>query len=325
VRRRLNMIGVVGVVVAICFAAYEANKTRAAGAPQSQTLTYSGMLTDPDGKPLEEVNSILVYMWDKPDGGSVPLCQTPPSREPPSLSNGRFSVLLPPDCTAVVRDKADVFIEVVVDGTTLGRTKLGAVPYAVEADRASDAAGALNDRLTALERGGRLPVGTVVTSTLTESQYSDSAGAGWVLADGRAVPNSKYAQITGSANVPDLRGLYLRGKNNGREDGKQNPDGELAIGDFQESMLANHGHAVTDPQHQHEAPTTNGAPGQREVPVPTASGVDYFSAEGAPLTNLSPTGITIANDSARLDRSDALVGNETRPRSATINYFIRID
>jgi hypothetical protein len=324
VRRRLNTIGVLGVVAVISFAAYEASQTRADGIPASQTLTYAGLLTGADGKPLEKVNSILVYFWDKADEGSL-LCQTPPSREPPPLHNGRFSVPLLPDCTTAIRKKSDVFVEVVVNGTPLERSKLGAVPYAVEAERASDAAGVLDQRLTALERGGGLPVGSVVSSTLSESQYRDSAGAGWVLADGRAVPKSKYAQITGGENIPDLRGLYLRGKNNGREDGKQNPDGELAIGDFQESMLANHGHSVTDPQHQHDAPTTNGTAGQREVAVNTAGGIDYVDTAGAVRTGPSSTGITIANNSAQVNAGSSMVGNETRPRSATINYFIRID
>ncbi len=38
-----------------------------------------------------------------------------------------------------------------VEGTLLGRTKLGAVPYAVEAGRASDSSGLLEKRLAAIE------------------------------------------------------------------------------------------------------------------------------------------------------------------------------
>jgi microcystin-dependent protein len=56
-------------------------------------------------------------------------------------------------------------------------------------------------------------VGAIQQSVLTETQFAVAAGhdaANWVLADGRSVAGSKYAQITGNANVPDLRGAFIR-------------------------------------------------------------------------------------------------------------------
>jgi hypothetical protein len=52
------------------------------------------------------------------------------------LSSGAFQVVLPAACTTAIHANGDLWVEVFVDGTTLGRTKLGAVPYAVEADHA---------------------------------------------------------------------------------------------------------------------------------------------------------------------------------------------
>lgn len=56
-------------------------------------------------------------------------------------------------------------------------------------------------------------VGDIKHSVLSEVQFKNLLGAEaarWVLADGRNVTGSKYAQITGSQNVPDLRGSFLR-------------------------------------------------------------------------------------------------------------------
>ena len=59
------------------------------------------------------------------------------------------------------------------------------------------------------------PVGTIVASILDEAQFSAQNGTGWILADGRDVSGSNYAVVKGENNVPDLRGVFLRGKANG--------------------------------------------------------------------------------------------------------------
>src|ERR1700761_330867 len=78
------------------------------------------------------------------------------------------------------------------------------------------------------------PVGSIVDSLLTEAQFQAQLGnpnpATWILADGRNVAGSTYTDITGNSNIPDFRGLFRRGKNNGRADGFQNPDGEIGLG-----------------------------------------------------------------------------------------------
>lgn len=66
-------------------------------------------------------------------------------------------------------------------------------------------------------------IGAIQSAFLTETQFQGQFGTGWILADGRSVTGSRYASLTGSASVPDLRGVVLRGKNNGRNDGKENP------------------------------------------------------------------------------------------------------
>jgi len=68
-----------------------------------------------------------------------------------ALSAGSFSVALSDCFTTNVHDHGDLWIEVQVDGASMGRTKLGAVPYAVEADSASRAVGPLDSRIGALD------------------------------------------------------------------------------------------------------------------------------------------------------------------------------
>lgn len=80
------------------------------------------------------------------------------------------------------------------------------------------------------------PIGVIASAMLTEAQFQALNGASWILADGRSVDGSSYAVMTGQTSVPDLRGMVLRGKNNGRSDGRENPSvvlkGDLTLGSF---------------------------------------------------------------------------------------------
>lgn len=127
---------------------------------------------------------------------------------------------------------------------------------------------------------------------MSEPQFQSLNGAEWVLADGRDVSGSKYATLKGSSTIPDLRGIFRRGKNNGRSDGNQNPDGELALGAFQADQNLNHSH-----------------------PYPTSQGVSSGGAATVPAVNGSG-GSTSSGGSG---------GTEARPKSLTVNVFIKIN
>jgi len=116
---------------------YLAGKARAVGIPASKPMTYSGVLTDPAGTPLTGMKNIQVQLWDMAMDGTMQ-CSTGPTAI--TLVAGSFQLPLLDACTAVVQALPDLWAEVFVDGSSLGRTKLGAVPFAVEAARAATVA-----------------------------------------------------------------------------------------------------------------------------------------------------------------------------------------
>lgn len=84
-----------------------------------------------------------------------------------------------------------------------------------------------------------LAVGSVEWTVLTEAQYQGINGVGFVLADGRSVVGSAYNIITGQANIPDLRGYYLRMRDYGAG---VNPSGDIAVGSVQTGIVKSHTH-----------------------------------------------------------------------------------
>lgn len=144
------------------------------------------------------------------------------------------------------------------------------------------------------------PIGTIKTSLLSETQFQSEVGPEWILADGRDVTGSDYALLTGNTTVADLRGMFLRGKNNGRSDGKENPDGDLALGAFQSDAFQGHVHPMRG--------VTTGGP----------SGICFEDiGESAPINSSGPVSDGV-NGTPR-------IAKETRPVNNTVNYFIKIN
>jgi hypothetical protein len=71
----------------------------------------------------------------------------------------------------------------------------------------------------------RLPIGTVVASLLPPTEfYASFSAKTWMLADGSPAPAS-YVTAFKTENLPDLRGVFLRGVNQGRGDAFSDPAG----------------------------------------------------------------------------------------------------
>jgi len=300
---------------------YHVRGARASGIPTTNTLAYTGTLLDgstPDnGQHFIQLNLWLV-------GASAPACTTPAS-DKTQLSNGRFTIPLDPSCVPVVHANPNVQVEVVIDGGSMGKTALSAVPYAVEADTASNfAAGSAISNL--------VPPGTVVPFAGVVGG-SVAPPPGWLLCDGSAVNRSAYGALftaigTGwgagdgatTFNLPDLRGLFLRGVDpsaahdpdaNSRT--ASNPGGNTgaAVGTFEADEFGSHNHGVNDPGHQHSLGTqTWGLNGLGNTAY--AFGTNG-SVSNNPPTNPSGTGISI----------QAAGGSETRSKNAAVNYIIK--
>lgn len=140
-----------------------------------------------------------------------------------------------------------------------------------------------------------IPVGTIIESMLTEAQIQAQSGAGIILADGRDVTGSRYHAITGNTTVPDLRGVFLRGKANG-----SSRDVERALGNYQEDAFQNHRH------------------------------IGYNQMLATVRDLVSPTqGNSLDNTSTRfsgmVDGVTARISSETRPKNVTVNFFIKIN
>ena len=130
-----------------------AHRVFAVGIPAVNTLTYTGVLEDTNGVALTGSRNIQLQVWNAATEGAIQ-CATTSSVT--ALVGGRFHVPLPSTCVDAVKKNADLWVEVLVDGASLGRSKLGAVPYAVEAQQAQEAAGAvvggaLDQRISKLE------------------------------------------------------------------------------------------------------------------------------------------------------------------------------
>ncbi len=121
-------------------AAYMAGNARAQGIPQQEPLVYAGQLTDEDGEPSNGKFDIAVVLWKSATGASSDerLCET---AEPGvEVSGGHFRMVLDQDCFGSIADNANAWVEIRVDDESLGRTKVGAVPYAVTAQQTVAAA-----------------------------------------------------------------------------------------------------------------------------------------------------------------------------------------
>lgn len=126
----------------------------AQGVPASNAFVYTGFLEYASGEAVDGRTNIGLGVYDQASGGAK-VCELDSSTV--DVTAGHFTLALPDDCAEAVKEHPDLWVQLSVEGATLARTKLGAVPYAIEAahatraDTADDASGTLDERLKALE------------------------------------------------------------------------------------------------------------------------------------------------------------------------------
>jgi len=163
-----------------------------------------------------------------------------------------------------------------------------------------------------------LPIGTITSSILTPSIFADAVGdpsvfdpkkSRWVLADGQKdVAVSRLGKIKGIRVTPDFRGMFIRGVNEGRDDGSQNPE-DLNAGDYQPDAFQGHKHKVgQDPGANHYATSSSGwygmaAPGAVAWKDAFSSGTYEDKNDGKEIKSVS----------------------ETRPKNVSVYFYIKIN
>ncbi len=138
-----------------------------------------------------------------------------------------------------------------------------------------------------------LPVGSIIASMLPPQAFAqEDSNSRWAYANGQNVSGSLYAISIGE-NVPDLRGLFLRGINSGRSDFGRDPGGERKAGNYQGDDFKSHNHTYV-------------------------IRVDGYG-------NIPKAGNTGGPPSGYAGQTNNAGGAETRPKNIAVHYYVRIN
>ena len=168
-----------------------------------------------------------------------------------------------------------------------------------------------------------VPIGTVIASLLNQTRLADVTNdvlpfdprkSKWALASDQDVSGSEYAKQV-AAKVPDLRGMFLRGMNEGRKDGDPDttraPGAEqpfataLPVTEFALSKAGSHQHYFDNDSIGHVGKSSGShGPGPAANP---AYGSGPMGAAGEHIHNIS------GGD------------KETRPKNVAVYYYVRIN
>jgi hypothetical protein len=120
---------------------------RAMGVPAAKPFYYSGTIEE-SGQLVDGMRDFTLRLWSDSmsTDGMFLKCTTIVTGA--QVTRGRFRIPLDDTCTAPVHANPDLWVEVLVGNNALGRRKMGAVPYALEADTASIIGGRKIARIT---------------------------------------------------------------------------------------------------------------------------------------------------------------------------------
>jgi len=191
---------VAAATVSVLAVGFVGGRAWAGGIPTKGALTYSGLLQDVAGKPLTGTgHNMEIKLWSTGPAGGTQLCDTTGLAPDFKLdASGRFSLQLDDTCTGAIGANAGAFVEVILDGSPLGpRTKLGAVPYAIEANHAVSADNATNANVAATANAAAGALKTTIdglaANALTVNKFGSSALVGAPVPTGAVF---KYAAGT---------------------------------------------------------------------------------------------------------------------------------
>lgn len=267
----------------------------AEGVPQTDTLFYSGVL-ELDGVPVEGVRNVNVRLFDDGTTGTL-RCET--SAAGIVFEAGRFRVPLLDTCTDAVRAEPDLFIEVEIAGDTFPRVKIGAVPYAVEAERA---------------QVGAVGIGSIIAH-VTHLPGSESVEAmrarGFAVCDGSTPAEQGIADAVLAGATPDLNaaGRFLRGT-----------DGPTGV--LQADATARNGLALSETPHDHVTRVSDGPGSCNRTALFNTGSVS--AGPRVEWTRTTASGCSYDTNGAvsntTLETGDA----ETRPANMSVVWLMRV-
>ncbi len=276
------------------------------------TINFQGVVQVADGSPLNGdglfkfgLYSGSTWVWTN-DGTTGDISSnTPTAAVTVTVTDGLYSVVL--GDTSVTNmgaipsdafDNDDVQLRVWFDDQTNGEELL------ISGQTITSAAYAFHS-LRADSSDNGVPTGSIIP------YLGDVAPPGWLLCDGSAASEAAFPELfavigtkfgggLGTFNLPDLRGLFLRGAGQNSDPGRRySGDDSRDVGDFQDEGTASHTHFLDTGLHG----------------VDTNGGNVFNSFQmGGNQNNPTRTYTTNANSGAT---------DETRPMNLGVNYIIK--
>jgi microcystin-dependent protein len=305
------------ITLALVAAAASAAPTLAPG-----LINYQGMLRDDLGDPLATADYEIAFsLYDDHPAGA--LVWGPQTFAAVPAAAGHFNLTLGPDDDALSSltgafDGQERFLEITVSGDTiLPRQQILSAPYA----------------LTSNTAGNGVPPGTILPFG------GDSIPEGFLVCDGSAVTREIYADLFSAIgtswglgdgattfNVPDLRGMFLRGVDMGKgEDPDSGVRAALNGGNAGDAVGSVQSWATARPQNSATSPGSafnTDSPGNHSHSRTHVAGIG--GTRGFPPA-ADQSGSTSTSSNGNHDHDVNAGGNaETRPENAYVVYIVKI-
>lgn len=320
-------------------------------------FNYQGLLKDIDGNPLSNGAYVMEFnIYDASMNGTLiwgPFifdnAETTGHSKIVQISGGQFNVILGPSDTAgrslapvFSGDSAYVEIRVNEGDPILPRQRILSSPYSFVSTSASTL-----ENLPPVQY--RNPAGMLVPFAGT----ADKIPEGWLLCDGSEFEAGDYPELyeaigknwggrTAEAgdvsveyfNIPDMRGMFLRGANLGRDDGYKDPDASSRTngsGETTEDVGSNQSDRIIS--HRHIWGRSEGS--DNDVFSFDSGGSEVRVLEHDP--NIQIDNVLGSDDFAddwlnvrgtrnlyTKEGSTVYDSGESRPNNAAVNYIIKI-
>ena len=153
--------------------------------------------------------------------------------------------------------------------------------------------------LPALAQPDSGSLGDVRYSVLPPANFRNLNGDGWQLMDGRNINGSDLCTEFGTCQIPDARGVFIRGMNVGRDQASGDPEGNRGVGSYQSDNIESHTHGL-----------------HHRIIGDTRGGFTHGVAAGGGSGSIHDIGIRT---------TDAKGGNETRPRNIALYVYIKVN